>query len=134
MSDYSSDDILQAVLKLRPFWQRLLDDNGATAAESLVRAAQGDEGDARHAVNLLLDLFEQHSATDTLRQQIDAGALAYGEPIRTYDPLAGRIGPMATTGIVYRCPVEACHVTWRPQMAGQRIPHCPEHGQLLTPK
>lgn len=134
MSDFSSDDILQAVLKLRPFWQYLLDNNGATAAESLVLAAQSDEVNARRAANLLLDLFEQHNAMDMLRRQMKAETLILGEPTRTYDPLAGRMGPVATSGIVYRCPVDPCHVTWRPQMAGQRIPRCTEHGQLLVSK
>lgn len=134
MSMLSKDDVLGAILKLHSQWRELLGDDGATAAQSLVMVAQGEGEDAHQAVNLLLELFEQHAALDVVRQQMGLESLSAGDSVRLYDLPPGQIGPVATTGIVYRCPVEPCHVTWRPQMAGQRIPHCPEHGQLLVPK
>lgn len=135
MSIISKDDVVWAIRLLHPRWSEMLGDDGATAAESLVAVAEGDADNATRAVTLLVALFEEHDALDAVREEINAlelGGIGGGEKL--YDPLAGRIGPVATTGIAYRCPVEPCHVTWRPQMAGQRIPRCAEHGQLLVPK
>lgn len=134
MSMLSKDDVLRVILKLRPKWRELIGDDGATAAQSLVVVAQGEGDDAHRAVNLLLELFEQHGKLDVVRRQMGLESLSAGESVRLYDPLAGRMGPVAAPGIVYRCPVGGCHVTWSLQMAGQRIPRCPEHDQVLVTK
>ena len=131
MTMFSKEDVLRAVLTARLQWRGLLGDDGAAAAESLVAVAQGGGDQARRAVNLLLDLFERHDAVDALREQIDMAELGGGE--RLYEGLAGRMGPVAAPGVTYRCPVAGCHVTWTPQMAGQRAPRCPEHDRILQP-
>lgn len=132
MSELSEHNIVWAVRKLHPRWRELLGDDGATAAESLLVVAQGDGDDATRAVTLLVALFEEHDALDAIREQIDLAELGSGE--RLYDPLAGRMGPVAAPGIVYRCPVKGCHVTWRLQSAGQHVPRCSVHDRVLVLK
>lgn len=134
MSMLSKDDVLRVILKLHPQWRELLGDDGATAAQSLVVVAQGEGEDASRAVNLLLELFEQHAALDVVRRQMGLEELSAGKSVQLYDSLAGQMGPVAAPGIVYRCPVDGCQVTWRLQMAGQQIPRCPRHDQVLVSK
>jgi rubrerythrin len=134
MKTLSDERILQAAADLEPRWRDLLGDSGATAAQSLLQVAGKDQAHAQEAANQLLDLFEQQSAKDALRERIRVEPLTKGGS-RLYTPPPGQASPIATPGVLYRCPVPGCGVTWELQVNGQTVPYCSKHpNQRLIPK
>jgi len=134
MNTLSDEEILHAVSDLEPRWQELLGNSGATAAQSLLAVAAADKSQAQQAANKLLELFEQPGAKATLREQIQAASFTKGIT-RLYNPPPGQAGPIAVPGIIYRCPVRGCGVTWEQQVAGETVPTCYKHpDRRLIPK
>jgi hypothetical protein len=132
----TNDEILHAAFKLQERWPDLLGAKGATAARSLIEVAGQDDEHARQVANLMLDLFDAHDALDELRPAL---AVTEGEKaVRlSFHPLPGQSGPVAMPGILYRCPVRGCHVTWEQQVAGQTVPFCavhPDHHLVPCPE
>jgi hypothetical protein len=126
METLSDESILRAVADLEPQWRALLGDSGATAAQSLLQVAGKDPEHARQAANQLLALFEEHGAQDALRERLRVESLTKGGT-RLYSPPPGEADPIATPGLLYRCPVPGCHVTWELQVAGETVPYCSKH-------
>ena len=125
-----TDLVLKAVLDLQPRWRSLLGDEGALQAQSLLHLAAEDVTQRDCIAERLVDHFETCGARDVLMDEMPLG-LKKGGKHPTFEDLIGNPGPVAALGVRYRCPELGCPATWTPQMAGERIPHCPEHNQLL---
>jgi hypothetical protein len=129
---YASDEILAAAKAIRPHLTRLLAAENATVAMELDRLL--DEAAVGRSVDRPLSalLASTEATRNWTRFFLNGEERAVVGTVRGYAPPPGE-SQAPVPARLYACPQPGCPTVWRCRSAGQPIPRCPEHRQMVQP-